>query len=73
VNRRKLNWALVVVPFIPAFAAALVLASAGASGNQARILEATAVWGAVTFVSLAVVAFGAWRIYKEYKRSNRLW
>jgi hypothetical protein len=73
VSRRSLNWALVVVPFVPAFAAGGLLASAAASGDHARIRTAVFVWGAVTLVSLAVVILGAWRIWLEYKRFGRLW
>lgn len=72
VNRHRLNWVLVVAPFVPAFATGVLLASAAASGDETRLRAAVAMWAVVTLLSLAVAAFGAWRIHQVYKRSNKL-
>ncbi|GAB3261071.1 hypothetical protein GCM10027448_34030 [Nocardioides dilutus] len=73
VSRHRLNWVIVVAPFVPAFAAGAVLASAAALRDEAKLRAAIAMWAVVTLLSLAVAAFGGWRIYQGYKRSNRLW
>jgi hypothetical protein len=73
MSRRAVNWTLLLAPFVPAFAAANVMAFAVASGDDKRMVNAIVVWGVVTLVSLVVSIIGGLRILRDYKRSGRVW
>jgi hypothetical protein len=73
VNWRRLNWALVVVPFVAALVATALLAAWAASGDQDRFRTALPVMAAVILPATAVCYLGVWRVYKEYTRSKKFW
>jgi len=74
VNRQRWNWLLVAIAALFAPAAAIVLAGPMADMSDRNLVGALMVlFMVVVMAAFALGSWGAWRIYREFKSSGRLW